>query len=94
MKRLLTGIAMTAFAFGVAGCAATTEQNVESTVTQPAQQASAAIAEVAPASPPPHMPKDLAPDTVKAADEFLWLEDVNGKTSLDWVKEQNARTEA
>lgn len=49
---------------------------------------------VAQAASPPHMPKDLAPDTVKAADEFLWLEEVNGKKSLDWVKEQNAKTEA
>lgn len=40
------------------------------------------------------MPKDLAPDTVKAADEFLWLENVTSKKSLDWVKEQNAKTEA
>jgi prolyl oligopeptidase len=86
---------MAAFAFSVAGCAATTEQANESAAAQPAQQQPAQVAQTAPpASSPPHMPKDLAPDTVKAADEFLWLEDVNGKKSLDWVKEQNAKTEA
>ncbi|HOZ28855.1 MAG TPA: S9 family peptidase, partial [Hyphomonadaceae bacterium] len=95
MKRLLAGIAMAAFALGVAGCAATTEQASESAAAQPAQRQSAQVAQAPqPASPPPHMPKDLAPDTVKAADEFLWLEDVNGKKSLDWVKEQNAKTDA
>jgi prolyl oligopeptidase len=41
----------------------------------------------------PFMPKNLSPAAVKAADDFLWLEDVMGSRSLDWVKEQNARTE-
>jgi len=41
----------------------------------------------------PFMPKNLSPAAVKAADDFLWLEDVLGNRSLDWVKEQNARTE-
>jgi prolyl oligopeptidase len=40
------------------------------------------------------MPKDLTPEGVKAADDFLWLEDVNGDKALAWVKEQNAKTEA
>jgi len=39
------------------------------------------------------MPKNLSPAAVNAADDFLWLEDVLGSRSLDWVKEQNARTE-
>ncbi|QCU79504.1 S9 family peptidase [Citricoccus sp. SGAir0253] len=29
-----------------------------------------------------------------ADDEFLWLEEVHGERPLDWVREQNARTEA
>jgi len=79
----------------MAGCAGTTEQANDSTAVQTVQQEPMKVAEaLLPASPPPHMPKDLAPDTVKAADEFLWLEDVNGKKSLDWVKDQNAKTEA
>ncbi len=41
----------------------------------------------------PFMPKNLSPQAVNAADDFLWLEDVLGARSLDWVKEQNARTE-
>ena len=36
--------------------------------------------------------KDLTPESVKAADENLWLEEVNGEKPLGWVKEQNART--
>src|SRR4051812_30742298 len=27
-------------------------------------------------------------------DEFIWLEDIYGTGPLDWVREQNARTEA
>jgi prolyl oligopeptidase len=47
----------------------------------------------APGADKPFMPKNLSPAAVKAADDFLWLEDVMGSRSLDWVKEQNARTE-
>src|ERR1044072_7583749 len=36
--------------------------------------------------------KDLTPESVKAADENLWLEEVNGEKPLGWGKEQNAKT--
>ncbi|WP_313818255.1 prolyl oligopeptidase family serine peptidase [Citricoccus sp.] len=36
-------------------------------------------------------PTDPAAD---AEDEFLWLEDIHGERPLDWVREQDARTEA
>ncbi len=36
--------------------------------------------------------KDLTPESVKAVDENLWLEEVNGEKPLGWVKEQNAKT--
>lgn len=42
----------------------------------------------APAAP------DLSPAAVRAADEFLWLEEVNGERALTWVREQNAKTKA
>lgn len=42
----------------------------------------------------PYMPATLAPEAVRAADEFLWLEDVEGERALAWVKAQNARTDA
>ena len=29
-----------------------------------------------------------------AADPFAWLEEVEGSQALDWVRAQNARTEA
>jgi prolyl oligopeptidase len=40
------------------------------------------------------MPASLTPEAVKAADEFLWLEEVEGERALAWVKGQNARTDA
>ncbi|MDP3493071.1 MAG: S9 family peptidase, partial [Hyphomonadaceae bacterium] len=88
--RIVSGIALAALAAGCAGAPA--DMPEPGVAQQPAAVQTAQAAE--PASPAPHMPKDLAPDTVKAADEFLWLEDVNGKKSLDWVKEQNAKTDA
>ncbi|MBW3559243.1 MAG: prolyl oligopeptidase family serine peptidase [Proteobacteria bacterium] len=45
--------------------------------------------------PNPAAPRaDLSPEAVKAADEFLWLEEVNSPRALAWVREQNARTAA
>ena len=37
-----------------------------------------------------HMP---SPDST-VSDEFLWLEEIHGERALEWVREQNARTEA
>lgn len=97
--RIASGVALAAAMLGFSGCAAApggpepgvvAQQERPAPTAQPQQAAQAAP----PVSAAPFMPKDLAPDTVKAADEFLWLEDVNGKKSLDWVKEQNAKTEA
>jgi len=34
------------------------------------------------------------PDSGGAADPYLWLEDVHGARAMDWVKEQNAKTNA
>jgi prolyl oligopeptidase len=42
----------------------------------------------------PFMPKALTPEAVKAADEFLWLEDINGEKAMEWVKAENAKTAA
>ncbi len=36
--------------------------------------------------------KDLTAASVKAADDFLWLEEVDGDRALAWVKEQNDKT--
>ena len=92
--RIVSGIALAALAAGFSGCAGTPGDTPEPGVAQQPAAAPQTAQAAEPAAPPPHMPKDLAPDTVKATDEFLWLEDVNGKKSLAWVKEQNARTEA
>ncbi|MFT3724203.1 MAG: prolyl oligopeptidase family serine peptidase [Hyphomonadaceae bacterium] len=98
-KKTAAGIALAVLA--LAACAVapeTTEVIVPARDAQaePAKPAKPVQqpAQVAQAAPPPFMPKDLAPDTVKAGDEFLWLENVTSKKSLDWVKEQNAKTEA
>ena len=37
------------------------------------------------------MPKALTPEGVKAADEFLWLEEVQGERALAFVEQSNAR---
>jgi prolyl oligopeptidase len=34
------------------------------------------------------------PPVSSSDDEFLWLEDIHGERPLDWVRQQNARTEA
>jgi len=49
--------------------------------------------ETPPAALEPAAP-ELSPAAVRAADEFLWLEEVNGERALAWVNEQNARTKA
>ena len=49
-------------------------------------------------SPPPiestPAPMDLSPQAVKAADDFLWLEEINGEKALAWVRAQNEKTKA
>lgn len=92
--RIVSGIALAALAACFSGCAGTPGDTPEPGVAQQPSPSVQTAQAIEPVAPPPHMPKDLAPDTVKAADEFLWLEDVNGKKSLDWVKEQNAKTDA
>ena len=51
----------------------------------------------APASAPPAsaMPSSLTPEAVKAADPYIWLEEVHGERAMAWVVQQNAeaRTE-
>ncbi|HEX5008533.1 MAG TPA: S9 family peptidase, partial [Hyphomonadaceae bacterium] len=42
----------------------------------------------------PFMPKSLTPEAVKAADEFLWLEDINGEKAMEWVTAENEKTKA
>lgn len=56
--------------------------------------ASAPVVPEAPtfSGPPPGMPADLSPAAVAAADDFLWLEEVQGERALAWVEQQNART--
>jgi len=53
-----------------------------------------APADMASAGEKPFVPNSLEPEAVKAADEFLWLEDVWGERAIAWVNQQNALTEA
>jgi prolyl oligopeptidase len=39
-------------------------------------------------------PADLSPAAVKAADEFLWLEEVSSERALAWVRAENEKTKA
>lgn len=61
--------------------------------TLPAMPSVSTPAATATGTDKPFMPKNLTPAAVKAADDFLWLEGVMDPRALDWVKEQNARTE-
>ncbi|MBA4000451.1 prolyl oligopeptidase family serine peptidase [Brevundimonas sp.] len=40
---------------------------------------------------PPHLPADLSPGSVAAADEFIWMEEVQGERALAFVEQSNAR---
>jgi prolyl oligopeptidase len=51
----------------------------------------AGVPSVAPAAPPPHFPADLTPAGVRAADDHLALEEVNGAEAMAFVAESNRR---
>ncbi|WP_457965664.1 prolyl oligopeptidase family serine peptidase [Arthrobacter sp. D1-29] len=50
----------------------------------------AAVPPPAPGAPVPSAPSGTAPEPT---DENVWLEEIYGEQQLDWVREQNARTE-
>lgn len=41
-------------------------------------------------TPAPAMPTDLSPAGVRAADPYIWLEEVHGERAMAWVEERNA----
>ncbi|MDO9588820.1 MAG: prolyl oligopeptidase family serine peptidase [Brevundimonas sp.] len=49
----------------------------------------AEVPSVAPAAPPPHYPADLTPAGVRAADDHLALEEVNGAEAMAFVGQSN-----
>ena len=73
----------------LAACAGTPAEPPLAVATPPAPES-------APAPTPPAQAAalDLSPAAVKARDEFLWLEEVEGERALAWVREQNARADA
>jgi prolyl oligopeptidase len=96
-------LATALIALGLAGCAAAIDPVTGLPIaptTAPSGSASAAPAQgpsgPAPltfAAPPPFMPAQLNPAAVNASDNFLWLEEVQGTRALQWVRQQNARTD-
>lgn len=42
----------------------------------------------------PAMPTALDPESVAAADPYIWLEDVNGERAMDWVRAANQDAQA
>lgn len=38
---------------------------------------------------PPHLPADLSPASIAAADDFIWMEEVQGERALAFVEESN-----
>jgi prolyl oligopeptidase len=90
LLRINTALAMAALS--LTACASLPP---EPTASQPQ---GIAVGEPNPAAPggcPECVPaRDLSPAAVKAADEFLWLEEVSSPRALAWVREQNAKTKA
>ncbi|MFN4296351.1 MAG: prolyl oligopeptidase family serine peptidase [Brevundimonas sp.] len=39
---------------------------------------------------PPHLPADLSPASIAAADDFIWMEEVQGQRALAFVEQSNA----
>jgi len=52
--------------------------------------AAASMAQTAPAPVPSAMPSSLTPEAVRAADPYIWLEEVHGERAMKWVEERNA----
>lgn len=84
MPRLLTRYAIAIAVLAAAACSTPAEE------APPAVQPSAPAATQAAAV----SPNLLAPEAVKAADDFLWLEEVNGQRAMRWIADQNRKTEA
>ncbi len=77
MKRLLATAALPALL--LAGCATT------------AEKADAVPATIASKDLPPHFPRDLSPEGVKAADDHLVLEEVQGAQAMAFVQASNEK---
>ncbi len=84
MQRLLTRYAIGLAVLAVAAC------------STPAEEVQSAVPPSAPAAPSVAAisPDRLTPEAVKAADDFLWLEEVNGQRAMRWIADQNRKTEA
>ncbi len=94
MKRNLRALgAVACAALGLAACTATGTPKGAPAPPPPVLAGTVAKPALAPAAPP-HMPSSLTPQGVAAADDFLWLEEVNGDRAMAWVREQNGRTQA
>ena len=76
MRHLILSAAIPALLLGA--CASST------TAVAPTEQAAT--------TPPPHMPTDLSPAGVRAADDHLALEEVNGAEAMAFVRAENERS--
>ena len=81
IKSLMTGVALAVIA------SAAHAQAVD-----PADDVVIADLRRAPQTPPPHMPADLTPAGVRAADDHLALEEVNGTEAMAFVAAENQRS--
>ena len=69
----------------LAACASTPAEPVYGLAPDMVQGPLAARAPMAPVAAPPHMPTDLTPAGVRAADDHLALEEVNGAEAMAFV---------
>ena len=56
-----------------------------------AEDAARTAGDAAAAARPPHLPADLSPASIAAADDFIWMEEVQGERALAFVEQSNAR---
>ena len=55
--------------------------------------AALAVPALAQTAPAPAMPSALTPEAVRAADPYVWLEEVRGERAMRWVEQQNAEAQ-
>ncbi|MGZ9100647.1 MAG: S9 family peptidase, partial [Brevundimonas sp.] len=82
MRHLILSAAIPALLLGACAGAGASPIDLASMPTPPSMMAD---------GPPPHMPADLTPAGVRAADDHLALEEVNGAEAMAFVAESNRK---
>ncbi len=89
MRHLILSVSMPALL--LAACATAPAEPVYGLAPDMVQGPLAPRASMAPVAAPPHLPADLTPAGVRAADDHLALEEVNGTEAMAFVAESNRK---